>query len=49
MIDTHDVRLDLLAIASATECPNRAHPARQAESAEGRARRAADLYACQRA
>ena len=43
MIDVQDGRLDLLAIASATDCPNRVHPARSARSAERRARRAAVL------
>jgi hypothetical protein len=30
MIDVQDVRLDLLAIASATDCPNRARSACEA-------------------
>jgi hypothetical protein len=36
MIDVQDDRLDLLTIASATDCPNRARPACQACSAERR-------------
>jgi hypothetical protein len=32
MIDIQDLRLDPLAIASATDCPNRVHPARSAGS-----------------
>jgi hypothetical protein len=45
MIDVQDVRLDLLAIASATDCPMRAAAAHQRVSAERRGARSADLYA----